>query len=130
MTCTKELLEDIKSYKISKNIISEIYYDKNKDLLQFEKNADKYWLYSDLNLFAKLNINSNFDLNFNVGFYKLAIRYYMLNSGNTKKIKNYKNILDNKININSSINLLLGLLTSNERNYFIKIRNYISYKII
>jgi hypothetical protein len=129
-------MEYLDMYQIFKDIINYdnrdtiIYYDKNKDLLQFEKNADKYWLYSDLNLFAKLNINSNFDLNFNVGFYKLAIRYYMLNSGNTKKIKNYKNILDNKININSSINLLWGLLTSNERNYFIKIRNYISYKII
>ena len=53
------LLSDIKNFVETREIISEIYYNKYKDLLQYEKNAHKNWLVSDLLIFVKLNKNKN-----------------------------------------------------------------------
>jgi hypothetical protein len=54
------LLLDIKNFVETRETISEIYYNRNKDLLQYEKNADKNWLVNDILLFVKLNKNERY----------------------------------------------------------------------
>lgn len=49
------LLSDIHNYVKTREIITKIYYNKYEDLLQYEKNADKNWLVSDILLFIKQN---------------------------------------------------------------------------
>jgi hypothetical protein len=49
------LLFDIRNFSESKHVISVFYYNKYRDLLHHEKNADKYWLLSDILLFIKRN---------------------------------------------------------------------------
>ena len=54
------LLIDIMNYFKTKEIISSLYYNKYKNLLQYEKHADKYWLISDIILFTKKNNLSSY----------------------------------------------------------------------
>ena len=50
------LLADIRNFTETKKTISNIYYKSNEHLLPYEKDADKYWLVSDIDLFIKPKI--------------------------------------------------------------------------
>jgi len=94
------LLSDIQNFVETKEIISTIYYNKYQDLLQYEENADKNWLVSDIVLFIKLNKNRDY-----------------------RPINNmYEKYICTKKNINSQFNIFWKSLSINHRNLFIQIR--------
>ena len=95
-----QLLSDIKNYIETREIISTIYYNKYKDLLQHEHNADKYWLISDILLFIKL-------------------KQFKLKQKSSVDIYRYCN---NKKDIHSQLNYIWSILTVEQRNTFIQIR--------
>jgi hypothetical protein len=95
-------LTDIQSNYQTKEIISNIYYIRNKYLLEYEENADLYWLVSDLILFMKKR--------------KLAI-YTICN-----KIYNKSFNKDKIIPIHFLFNKFWSLLTPEQRDNFIQIR--------
>jgi hypothetical protein len=49
------LLSDIRNFTETKQKISDIYYKSNEHLIPYEKDADKYWLVSDICLFIRPN---------------------------------------------------------------------------
>jgi hypothetical protein len=97
----QDLLSDIKNYIETREIISTIYYNKYKDLLQYEKNADKNWLVSDILMFMKINKNRDIYRSF---------EYLSQDFIFTKK------------HINSQFNLFWKKLSINHRNLFIQVR--------
>ena len=92
------LLADIKNFVETKKTISEIYYNKNEHLLQYEKHADKEWLVNDVLLFIKLN--------------KSRDVYRRI----------YNEFLFTKKDIHSQFNLFWSTLSTNHRDMFVKIR--------
>lgn len=98
---SSDLLLDIQNFNKTKIIISNIYYIKNEHLLKYEKNADKYWLVSDILFFIKINKSA---------IYKDLSKIY------------HKYMSSNKC-IHYMFNLFWGLLNPFERDYFITIRN-------
>lgn len=96
------LLLDIQSYYQTKEIISNIYYIRNKHLLEYEENADLYWLVSDLILFMKKR--------------KLPI-YTFCN-----KIYNKSFVHDKIIPIHFHFNKFWSILTPEQRDSFIQVR--------
>ena len=92
------LLIDIKSFFETKQIISNIYYIKNSHLLEFEENADKYWLISDILLFIKRHKQSSFP----------------------KINKSYNKFICSNKSVHNQFNIYWSILTSFERDNFIK----------
>jgi hypothetical protein len=91
------LLFDIRNFSESKHVIFTHYYEKNFHLLQYEKDADKYWLLSDIILFIKIN------------------RPEIYKNINKKFIRN--------LQISKcDINIFWSILTPLERNTFVEIR--------
>jgi len=95
------LLSDIENFVETREIISTIYYNKYQDLLQYEKDADKNWLVSDILMFMKINKNKDIYRSF---------EYLSQDFIFTKK------------HINSQFNLFWKKLSINHRNLFIQIR--------
>ena len=58
MTQCTTLLSDIQNF-VETREISTIYYNKYQDLLQYEENADKNWLVSDIRNKNKKSIFCN-----------------------------------------------------------------------
>ena len=100
-TQSSELLLDIRHFTETKKTISNIYYKKYSDLLPFEKDADKYWLVSDILLFVKKNKYS----------------YYTLLN------RKYNKYLSEQKSIHKLFNMFWAFLSQNDRNIFIQIRN-------
>ena len=96
-----KLLSDIQNFVETREIISEIYYNKYEYLLQYEKDADKNWLVSDLLLFVKLNI----------GIDKYRLFVYI-----------YQDYIITKKDIHAQFNLFWCSLSIAHRNLFIQIR--------
>ena len=96
------LLTDIQSFHQTKKIISNIYYIRNKHLLEYEENVDLYWLVSDLILYMKKR--------------KLPI-YTLCNN-----LYNKCFISGKKIPIHFLFNKFWSLLTPEQRDHFIQIR--------
>ena len=101
MPQSSTLLSDIKNFVETKKTISEIYYNKNEYLLQYEKHADKEWLVNDVLLFIKLNKSRD--------IYR-HICYL------------YNDYIFTKKDIHSQFNLFWGTLSTNHRDMFVKIR--------
>ena len=97
-----QLLSDIRNYIETREIISTIYYNKYKDLLQYEENADKNWLISDILLFIKL--------------IKLTLKQKPSVIAST-----YKNC-NKKSNKNAQFNYIWSILQVDQRNLFIQAR--------
>jgi len=97
----EKVLEDIKNFVETKGKISNFYYNKYKNLLTYENNADKYWLVSDIILFTKRNNFSS----------------YIIIS------KIYNKYIICKNSIYNQLSLFWGKLTTLERNHFIQIRS-------
>ena len=96
---SEQLLLDIKNFSNTKKIVFNLYYSLYYHLLKYEKNADKYWLVSDLILFIKKN---NF------------LTYRKIN-------KLYHNLISLNKCINYQFNIFWSRITPNERDLFIKI---------
>jgi hypothetical protein len=94
------LLSDIRNFIETREKISDIYHYRNRELLLYERNADKEWLVSDILLFTKRNNND---------LYRLL--KYMHND-----------FIFTKKNIYSQFNIFWSFLSPTERNYFIQIR--------
>ena len=98
---SSDILLDIQNFNKTKIIISNIYYIKNEHLLKYEKDADKYWLVSDILLFIKRH---------------KSIIYINLS-------KKYNKYMSSNKCIHYMFNFFWGLLNPFERDYFITIRN-------
>ena len=94
------LLLDIIDFNKTKELISSNYYNKYKNLLEYENYADKYWLISDILLYIK---------KFKSGSYKKINAFYN------------KNIVS-KEHIHNQLILFWGFLTPEERLHFINLR--------
>ena len=101
MCSLSPILSDIQDFVESKKIIRSIYYDRNYELLQYEENADVYWLVSDLLLFIKRN--------------RLEEIY-------ERKSKKYNYFLSKNDSIFILFHSFWGFLSVEERNRFISLR--------
>jgi len=99
LSLNKFLLEDISNFNNTKKIIISFYFNKYKNLLQYENYADKYWLISDIILYSK---------NQNLAAY-------------CKMVKLYNKYISKKNTIYNQISLFWGKLSIEERNQFINI---------
>jgi len=96
------MLTDLVSFVSTKSEISLIYEIKYRELLEFEHNADKNWLVSDILLFMKLKINKQ-------NHYKKCL--YL-----------YNEFMSNRKDSCSQFNIFWALLEPKERNMFVQIR--------
>ena len=94
------LLQDITTFVEYKIMIYCLYEKRYHDLLEFEKNADKNWLVSDILHYIKNN---------KWVYYKRCV--YM-----------YGEFMYNKKNSCSQFNIFWALLNPNERSIFVQIR--------
>lgn len=101
------LLQDITTFVEYKIMIYCLYEKRYHDLLEFEKNADKNWLVSDILHYIK---NNKWD------YYKRCV--YM-----------YSEFMYNKKDSCSQFNIFWGLLSSEERKHFFQIRTIKFIKI-
>ena len=92
------LLLDIKNFNKTKKIVLDLYYSLYYHLLKNEKDADKYWLVSDLILFTRKN-----KIFLYKNIYKLYNRFICLNKS-----------------INYQFNIFWSRITPIERDLFIK----------
>lgn len=96
------MLADLVSFVETKSKISLIYERKYNSLLEFEENADKNWLVSDILLFMKLKINNHNCYN--------------------KFLYLYNDFMCIKKDSCSQFNIFWALLNPNERSIFVQIR--------
>jgi hypothetical protein len=116
---SKELLEDIRSYYISKKSIEDIYFNIFFDDYFVDDKVDKSWLINDL--FAFANDYNPTMFGFVDSFYDIFSRNRMLKK-DFYKINNFIGLLENN-SIEKQINIFWGLFTPEERNDFIDIAN-------
>lgn len=102
MNQNQNLLLDIQNFKSTKENISIIYYNRNKHLLEYEENADLYWLVSDILLYMKKTNNP---------FYKKCNKTY-----------NKSFTLNINLTIHNLLNTFWSKLHPDQRNKFIEIR--------
>jgi hypothetical protein len=95
------LLNDIRTFVELKIIISCLYEKRYHDLLEYEKNADKNWLVSDILIYLR---NNKWD------YYKRCL--YM-----------YNEFMCCKKDSCSQFNIFWGLLSSEERRQFVQKRS-------
>ena len=96
------MLIDLVSFVSTKSEISLIYEKRYSELLEFEQNADKNWLVSDILHFMKLKINKHC-------YYKKCL--YL-----------YNDFMCIKKDSCSQFNIFWTLLNPNERSIFVQIR--------
>jgi hypothetical protein len=112
----KNLLEDIKNYRVTKERISQLYhkiYIINQGL---SEPSDKHWLIN--NILMHINDYQPSKLGYTDNFMNIMFRNINIHIKNTEKIETFINKLFKK-NVNSQINVLWGLLTSEERKFII-----------
>jgi len=114
---SKELRQDIKSYFLTKLIVSKIYYGIWFD--DVDEESDKCWLINDL--FAFANDYNPTIFGYVDSFYNILSRNIMLKNNN-ENIITYIVKLENE-KIEKQINILWGLFTPEERSDFIDIAN-------
>lgn len=110
------LLEDIKNFHETKKEIIKIYYNKWIIQYKFPEPEHKNWLIN--NLYRYANVYQAAYLGYTDHFYNIWFRNIRL------KTKKQVNIYFEKIqqkNVNTEINIIWGLFTSQERNYIIKL---------
>ena len=108
------LLQDIINYTKIKNILLQDYF--NYWIIQLEniEPEDKNWLINDI--YAYINDDYPTMLGYVDNFYNILKRNLQLHT--IEDVDRYILYLDNK-NINSQINIFIGLLQPNERKLFI-----------
>jgi len=110
----KELLNDIVSYKETHSLLSELYYNYWIVYAQEEPEQDRNWLINDIIGYANNDIGTLYG--YVDKFYTIFKRNIFLKT--EKAIDKYVKKL-NKNNVNTEINIFLGLLQANEREEFI-----------
>lgn len=114
-----ELLDDIRSYYITKESIEKIYFNIWFDEYFVDDKVDKCWLINDLFAFAN-DYNATI-FGFVDSFYDIFSRNIMLKK-DLQKINNFIRLIENN-NIEKQINIFWGLFTPEEREDFIDIAN-------
>jgi hypothetical protein len=107
-------LNDIINYKKTRTLLLELYYEYwiiNHQQIE-EPEIDKYWLLKDIYRYAN-NYNDTMYVN---NFYNIFKRNISLQT--IEAVDKYKYNLQMK-NLQTQINIFLGLLTISERNDFI-----------
>jgi hypothetical protein len=110
----KELLDDIQDYTKSKKVLFHNYYDYWISYINEEEPEDKYWLINDL--ISYTNNHKATMYGYTNNFYDIFYRNILLKTN--EDVDKYIINLDDK-NVNSQINIVLGLLTKQERYEFI-----------
>lgn len=110
----KILLNDIVNYKETHSLLSELYYNYWIVYAQEEPEQDRNWLINDLIGYANNDIGTLYG--YVEKFYTIFKRNIFLKT--EKAIDKYVKKL-NKNNVNTEINIFLGLLQANERDEFI-----------
>lgn len=109
-----ELLDDIKSFYIVRNLLLNIYYYRWKEAFNYEENADLNWLDNDIGRF--FNDDSPMMFGYTDNCIKKFQRCYMCKDKEVNfVIKKIHNIMSNYRNVKNSINIQLGLLDKEER---------------
>ena len=109
-----QLLDDIKSFYIVRNLLLNIYYYGWKEAFNYEKNADLNWLDNDISRFY--NDDNAIMFGYTDNCIKKFKRCYMFKDKEVNFIiKNVNNIMRNCKNVKSAINIQLGLLDKEER---------------
>ena len=109
-----QLLDDIKSFYIVRNLLLNIYYYRWKEAFNYEKNADLNWLDNDISRFY--NDDNAIMFGYTDNCIKKFKRCYMFKDKEVNFIiKNVNNIMRNCKNVKSAINIQLGLLDKEER---------------
>jgi hypothetical protein len=111
----KKLLFDIKNYKETNTLLLELY--RKIWIIDFQSpnpQEDKDWLINDIISYAN---------NYNATMYGYIDQFYNIFKRNiflklNEDVDNYLNYLEEK-EVSSQINIVLGLLTINERNEFL-----------
>jgi len=110
----KDLLNDIVNYKETKSLLLELYYNYWIVYAQEEPEQDRNWLINDIIGYANNDIGTLYG--YVDKFYTIFKRNIFLKT--EKAIDKYVKKL-NKNNVNTEINIFLGLLQANERDEFI-----------
>ena len=110
----KELLNDIISYRETHSLLSELYYNYWIVYAEQESEQDRNWLINDIFGYANNDVATMYGYTDN--FYTIFKRNIFLQT--EEAIDKYVKILDKK-NVNTEINIFLGLLQANERDEFI-----------
>ncbi len=110
----KDLLNDIISYKETHSLLSELYYNYCIIYAEDEPGDDRNWLINDIVAYANNDVATMYG--YVDKFYTIFKRNIFLQT--EEEIDNYVKILDKK-NVNTEINIFLGLLNVNERNDFV-----------
>lgn len=111
------LLQDIINYTKLKNILLQYYF--NYWIIQFEhiEPEDKNWLINDI--YSYINDDYPTMLGYVDKFYNILKRNLQLQT--IEDVDRYILYLDKK-NINSQVNIFIGLLQPSERNIFLDLR--------
>lgn len=107
----KDLLNDIVNYKETHTILSELYYNYWIVYAQEDPGSDRNWLINDI--FGYANNDVALMYGYVDKFYTIFKRNIFLQTEDV--IDKYVKRLDNG-NVNTEINIFLGLLNMNERN--------------
>lgn len=110
----KQLLEDIKNFNETKELISDLYYNYWIIHMEEAEQEHKYWLINDI--FAYINNYEAIMYGYVDKFYKFFQRNQRLRT--YEAIENYVTILETKP-VDSQINILWSLLTPKERVEFV-----------
>jgi len=110
----KPLLEDIKNYNESKELILDLYYNYYIVNLEETEPEDKYWIVNDLIGF--INNYQATMYGYVENFYNIFRRNQYLQT--CESINSYVSNLETKP-VDSQINIFWALLTPKERNEFI-----------
>ena len=113
---SKDLLEDIKHFSLTKYLLYTSYYNYWKDTYCPEEYKD--WLFNDILGFA--NNNKAIMWGYTEGFYTILSRNIRLH--NKHSIENYMMLNENK-DVDFLINIFWGLFTIQERENFIHYRH-------
>ena len=117
------LLEDIKNFNETKELILDLYYNYWIVYFNEEVHEDKYWLINDL--IAFFNNYEATMYGYTEKFYNIFRRNQSLQSNET--INNYVSLLEDK-QVDSQINILWALLTPKERVEFVlSFKEYINF---
>jgi len=117
-----EIRKDILSYFESRKIIRSMFYTRYHYIASYEKDADMYWLVSDVLCYMN-NHRATF-YKYQDQFYAICKRNYMLQDAENIRIQKLVNGAFNK-NIFFQFHVYWGLLTPEERNHFIEIQKKI-----
>jgi len=106
----KLLLQDIQSYTITKDRISQLYYDLWINYMEELEPEHKYWIINDI--VAYMNENIAIMCGYVSNFYTIFMRNLTLKTNGD--VLTYIDKLE-QLSTNTQINILWGLLLPNER---------------